>query len=416
MMIKYYLINICIFALLFISCSSDFSALDDEKQSATRQLSTAEQKLVTTSQNFGLKLFQRINQNDTSENIFISPLSVSIALGMTMNGAIDQTYKDMRNTLEFSGMSEQQINEAYKSLIDLLLNLDEKVIFEIANSIWPKEGYPVLQEFMEINQKYFYSEAKPLDFSRSDAVDIINTWISEKTHGKIENMLDYIPEDAIMYLINAIYFKGTWTYQFDEEHTDAAPFYTTPQNPIECQMMTISGTWLYSRDGSLQIVDLPYGDSLFSMTVLLPPLEQSLDELIDQLTPEEWTDYFDALNYAFGTISMPKLKLNYKLLMNHVLSTMGMSIAFDPELANFSRINGYGDLFINRVIHQSFVQIDEEGTEAAAATIVEICESTSTGPTGFFMTIDRPYIFVIRERVHNTILFIGKITNLIWKD
>ena len=135
-----------------------------------------------------------------------------MALGMTLNGAKGQTYEDMKHTLELNGLTEKEINEAYKSLIDLLLNLDEKVIFEIANSIWPKEGYSVLPAFMEVNQKYFYSEAKPLDFSRSDAVEIINNWISDKTHGKIENMLDYIPEDAIMYLINAIYFKGTWTY------------------------------------------------------------------------------------------------------------------------------------------------------------------------------------------------------------
>ena len=181
-------------------------------------------------------------------------------------------------------------------------------------------------------------------------------------------------------------------------------------------MMKISGAWLYSQNDIVQIVDLPYGDSLFSMTVMLPAANQTVDEFIDQLTPEDWIDYFNRLDNAFGTVSMPKLKLNYRLLMNDVLSKMGMGVAFDPELADFSRINGYGDLFINRVIHQSFIQIDEEGTEAAAATIVEMCEAVSVRPTGFFMTINRPYIFIIRERVNNTILFIGKITKPEWTE
>ncbi len=412
---KFKLFSISVMAIIFISCSLDNTPLESNNDPVIRTLSQAEHEIVTTSQNFGLKLFQAVNEFDTSDNIFISPLSVSLALGMTLNGANGQTYDDMKHTLELNGLTEQEINEAYKSLIDLLLHLDEKVIFEIANSIWPKEGYPVLSSFMETNQQYFYSEAKPLDFSRSDAVDIINAWISEKTHGKIENMLDYIPSDAVMYLINAIYFKGTWTYQFDEELTKTENFYGTPQNPIDCQMMKISGNWLYYQDNNVQIADLPYGDSLFSMTVILPNASQSIEELISQLSPEKWTEYFDALDYNFGTIMMPKLKLNYKLLMNDALISLGMGIAFSGG-ADFSRINGYGNLFISRVIHQSFVQIDEEGTEAAAATVVELMETSGMGPTGFFMRADRPYIFVQRERVNNTILFIGKISKPVWED
>jgi len=291
------------------------------------------------------------------------------------------------------------------------LNLDEKVVIEIANSIWPREDFPVLPAFLDVNQNYFYSEVKPLDFTRADAADIINAWISEKTHGRIENMLDYIPEDAIMYLINAIYFKGTWTYQFDEEYTQMDYFYNTTANPDECPFMKISGTWLYSRDDDVQIVDLPYGDSLCSMTVLLPNVNQTVDNFIARLTPEKLENYLNDLDYNFGTITMPKLKLNYKLLMNDVLSAMGMAIAFDPKFADFTRINADGGLWINRVIHQSFIQVDEEGTEAAAATIVEFCGTTSTSSNSDFqMYVNRPYIFIIRERVKNTILFIGKVS------
>jgi serpin B len=180
-------------------------------------------------------------------------------------------------------------------------------------------------------------------------------------------------------------------------------------------MMKISGTWLYSQDDMVQIVDLPYGDSLFSMAVMLPASNQSIDDFIAQLSLEKWEEYFKTLDYEFGTVMMPKLKLDYKLLMNDVLIDLGMGIAFGGG-ADFSRINGYGNLFISRVIHQSFVQIDEEGTEAAAATIVELMDTSGIGPSGFFMRVDRPYIFVIRERINNTILFIGKITKPVWVD
>jgi len=268
---------------------------------------------------------------------------------------------------------------------------------------------------MDINQAYFDAEARTLDFSQANAVDIINTWISEKTHGKIENMLDYIPAEAVMYLINAIYFKGTWTYEFDKEETRTENFYSTPQSPAECQMMAITGNWLYYEDDDVQIIDLPYGDSLFAMTVLLPGSNLSVDDFIAGLDSDKWATYINSLDYGNGTLHMPKIKLGYKLTMNDVLSALGMGVALS-EHADFTRINSKGGLFISRVLHQSFVQIDEEGTEAAAATIVEV-SFTSIGPdNGFTMMVNRPYTFVIRERTNNTILFIGKIIKPEWND
>jgi serine protease inhibitor len=394
-------------------CSSDFSPLDDQTQPNIRPLTKSEQQIVMTTQNFGLKLFREIVAEGDGDNVFISPLSVSMALGMTMNGAAGETYDAMRQTLAMEGMSEQEINEAYKSLIDLLLNLDPKVIFEIANSIWPQNGFNVLPSFMEVNQKYFYSEAKPLDFTQPDAANVINNWISEKTHGKIKNMLDDIPNEAIMYLINAIYFKGTWTYQFDEEQTGTEDFYINPQNPVECQMMHISGNWKYYEDDDVKIIDLPYGDSLFSMTVMLPSVDHTINNFISQLTISKWENYISSMDYQSGSLTLPKLKLGYKLTMNDVLKALGMGIAFNGS-ADFSRINGEKGIYISRVLHQTFVQVDEEGTEAAAATIVEFIRSAL--PAGFFMQVNRPYIFVIREQTNNTIIFIGKITKPVWNE
>ncbi|GAB4373929.1 MAG: serpin family protein [Calditrichia bacterium] len=408
------ILMLSIVLLTLFSCTRDFSALQNERRSAMRTLTPQENEIVGVSQNFGLRLFKQIQSEESPEsNIFISPLSVSLALGMTMNGAAGETYAAMRQTLGFGELSEQEINEAYRSLMDLLLNLDPKVVFEIANSIWPRKDFSVLPSFLEVNQKYFDSEVRPLDFTRPDAVDIINKWISEKTHGKIENMLNAIPPDVVMYLINAIYFKGLWSYQFDKELTSLENFYISDQNVMSCQMMKISGDWLYYQGSDVQIIDLPYGDGLFSMTIFLPAHNRQLDDFITNLTPEKYHFYLNTLKQEFGTLMMPRLKINYKILMNDALKALGMDIAFS-EVADFSRINGGGGIFISRVLHQSFLQVDEEGTEAAAATTVEMIRS-STGATGFIMQVDRPYILVIRERTNNTILFIGKIVKPQWE-
>jgi len=403
------LLSLVLFCLIF-SCSRDFSSLQDEKKtSPVRPLSVAEQQLVQTSQNFGLKLFREVNKLDTDKNLFISPLSVSLALGMTMNGASGETYTAMKQTLDFGGLSENEINTAYRSLIDLLLNLDPKVIMEIANSIWPRQGYPILQTFLDVNKTNFDAEIRLMDYSDSDAAKaIINGWVSDKTHGKIKDILDYVPSDVIMYLINAIYFKGTWTYQFDKEQTKLDVFYNYKQEAVDCQMMKISGDWLYYRDNSVQAIELPYGDSLYCMDILLPAPTQNMDDLIASLDASALDGYLNSMTKQFGTLDLPKIKVEYKLLMNDALQALGMGIAFSDQ-ADFSRINGFGGLVISRVIHQTFVQVDEEGTEAAAATVVEIRETWHYGPEGFSMRVDRPYVFVIRERASGTILFIGKI-------
>jgi serpin B len=405
-----------LFLLIFFSCSRDLSSLQQEKKATpVRPLSTAEQQLVQTSQNFGLKLFREVNKQDPDKNLFISPLSVSMALGMTMNGASGETYSAMRQTLDFGELSEDEINAAYRSLIDLLLNLDPKVIMEIANSIWPRQDYPILQSFLDVNKTNFDAEIRLMDYSNSDAAkEIINTWVSDKTHGKIKDILDYVPSDVIMYLINAIYFKGTWTYQFDKEQTKLDVFYNYKQEAVDCQMMKISGDWLYYKDNSVQVIELPYGDSLFCMTMLLPAASKSVDDLIAGLDAGALDAYLNGMSKQFGTLDLPKIKVEYKLLMNDVLTALGMGIAFTDQ-ADFSRINGFSGLLISRVIHQTFVQVDEEGTEAAAATVVEIRE-TSSGPEGFTMRVDRPYVFVIRERVSGAILFIGKIIEPQWQN
>jgi len=372
-----------------------------------RELTSVEKSLVESDNRFGLKLFQEIVKNQKDTNIFISPLSVSMALGMTLNGADGATKQAMEQTLELAGLTEQQINESYKSLIELLVGLDPKVKFQIANSIWHRDDMIFEQDFIDLNKKYFDALVSALNFNDPTAKDIINAWVEENTNGKIKEIVERISRDNVMFLINAIYFKGIWKYQFDETKTFDALFTLPDENQIPCKMMAQSGDFQYFANEKFQAIDLPYGDELFSMVVLLPNSSINIDSLIMEMDQNTWNQWLISFQKESGTIFLPRFKLEYKLKMNDVLIALGMGIAFSGG-ADFTRMYKPGGLFISEVNHKSFVEVNEEGTEAAAVTSVVIDRSSSSG---FVMRLDRPFIFAIRENHSGTILFIGKIVD-----
>jgi serpin B len=383
----------------------------DPSDNPPRELTAAEKSMVESDNKFGLKLFKKIVKQDTG-NVFISPLSVSMALGMTYNGAEGTTEEAMRNTLELSGLTELEINESYSSLIDLLTQLDPRVIFEIANSIWCREGLPVKEEFVNINRTYFDAEIAALDFNKPDASKTINGWVDEKTHGKITEIVPgQIDPATVMFLINAIYFKGIWTYEFDEEDTQEDWFTLTDGSKVPCQMMTQESEFSYFENNLFQAVDLPYGNEKFSMTIFLPKPDVDIDSLISLFNQDNWEAWLDSFAKNSGTLYFPKFTLEYKIKLNDVLKALGMEIAFDPERADFSgiaEVNPLANLYISKVLHKTYIKVNEEGTEAAAVTSVEI-GITALPPPGFVMRIDRPFVFAIRENHSQTILFMGKI-------
>jgi serine protease inhibitor len=369
-------------------------------------LTALEKAQVESSNQFGIKLFQKMVEIEPDTNLFISPLSVSLALGMTYNGAATTTEQAMRQTLEYGNLSNDEINEAYKNLMAMLLQLDPEVIFEIANSIWYRQNFEVLQSFIDVNKTYFDAEVNALDFNSPDAVAIINGWVKEKTHDKIEEIIDQIDPLAVMFLINAIYFKGTWTYQFDPELTTDDQFRLSDGTMVPCKMMNQENNFQYLNNETFQAIDLPYGNKQFSMAIILPHYGQSLDSIIAEITPEKWNQWMGAFSEKQLSLQMPKFTLEYELKLNDVLTAMGMGIAFS-DAADFSGINPYYDLYISQVKHKTYIKVDEEGTEAAAVTVVEV-GYTSIGPT---MRVDRPFLCVIQEKKSGTILFIGKIAH-----
>ena len=403
---KKILVGLIIGSILIISCRLT-------KNEVPFEPTPIEKELIDAFNKFGIKLFKEINEVETEEsNIFISPLSVSMALGMAYNGARDSTERAMRNVLEFGELSRMEINESYRHLYDVLTRLDESVIFEIANSIWYERSFNVKDSFIDINRKYFDAEVSALDFSDPSSVDIINNWVKEKTHNKIERIVDRISPDEVMFLINAIYFKGIWTYKFDEDATQEDYFYLQDGSRRLCEFMEQTIPCDYFENDEFQAVSLSYGRELFRMMIILPQPGIELDAIISSFTMDDWVTWIEEFKECSVNVIIPKFKFKYEDRLNDVLTNLGMGIAFTPG-ADFNGISEENRFWISRVLHKTFVQVDEEGTEAAAVTTVGF---GIVSPIGVVFRADHPFLFIIYESYSNTILFIGKLVDPVWED
>ena len=391
--------------LIFTACQSKITGPDNQGP-LPRSLTETEKEIVDTGRSFGLELFRQTVKADPTENIFISPLSVSMALGMTLNGARNETEQAMKETLHYQNLGMQEINESYKSLIKLLTELDPEVKMQIANSIWYEQLFSVEQDFIDTNREYFNAEVNPLDFNDPRSADIINQWVKDSTNGLIEKIIDgEIPSEVLMYIMNAIYFKGNWTHKFDPELTEKRPFHLENGETIEWDMMTNTRNFATFQNDTVKMVDLAYGNELYSMSVLLPaeagtPLDRFIATSLSEENLSNWNAGLDSTRI---NLQLPKFEMEYKIRLNDMLKSMGMGIAFDPDSADFSGILTGGGLWVDAVDHKTFLKVDEEGTEAAAVTNVVI--PTSQPPT---FSVNRPFVFLIRERESGAILFIGK--------
>ena len=366
--------------------------------------------LVESDNSFGLKLFREIAKEQPDSNVFISPLSVSMALGMTYNGADGSTKEAMEKTLEVSGLTVEEINLSYKNLIRLLTELDPEVRFQIANSIWYRNTMTSPErEFLDVCGEYFDALVTGLDFNDPASADSINAWVDEKTNGKIQEIINApISPLTPMFLIDAIYFQGAWTYQFDPNDTQD-DFFTLPDGTKKpCKMMEQRGFYRYYFGGDFHAVDLPYGNGAFSMTVLLPYWGCDVDDLIGRLDTDSLKHWLSCFSSDSGDIYLPRFKLEYGLTLNRALDALGMGIAFTPA-ADFSKMYKNVGVWIDSVKHKTFVEVNEEGTEAAAVTVVEM--TLGPQPPGFWFRADRPFLFMIRENQSQSILFVGKIVN-----
>ncbi len=329
---------------------------------------------------------------------------MSIALGMAWNGANNDTKKEMEEVLNMSGMTVDGINEYYQIMQSTLPKVDNKTKLNIANSIWYRTGFQVKKDYLDVNKEYFNAEVKELDFAKAWALDTINNWCARKTNNLIKKPLDQISGDAMMYLINAIYFKGVWANKFDKKETRVRPFTNEKNVQSDVNMMQKTDTFAYTSDEIAQYLDMPYGNGSFSMTVVLPKEGKTTADVLKNLTVENWNKTLGNLITQKVEVKFPRFKIQNSYEMKDMLVSMGMVKAF----SNFADFSGISDfkLFISRVIHSTYCEVNEEGTEAAAVTIIEF-ELTSM-PMNPVFNANRPFIFFIREKNTGVILFAAK--------
>lgn len=377
-----------------------------------RTLATYEKELANSSTKFALDLFAQLNDPEEA-NQFYSPYSIHQALSMTMNGNEGEVLQEFVDLLRYEGMSMEDANRGSKELTEFLLQVDPKVKLAIANAIWYKQEYQVQVPFKNTAREYFNAEIAGLDMLNPNSVNIINNWIAQKTNNLIKDMLDGIPSNAVMYLVNAIYYKADWKYQFVASKTKKENFYPNPGNPVLVDMMDLdkaSAFRSYFGDG-YHYFEIPYSTGQYSMGILYTQ-QGDLDQVSQYLNLgniEMWRKNSSEQNFI---LKMPKFKMKYKMAnMKDDLMAMGLvkPFSFDPD--NFTKLfsNPTDDLKISRVIHDAIIEVDEKGTEAAAATIVEVVERVSMPSGPRIVVLDKPFIFFIQEKHSGAILFMGKL-------
>ncbi|NEP86126.1 MAG: serpin family protein [Okeania sp. SIO2C2] len=365
-------------------------------------------KLVNANNKLGFKLFSEIQKSQSDENVFISPISIAIALSMTYNGAAGKTQAAMAKTLNFQGMSLAEVNQANKDLGMLLNSLNPEIKLNIANSIWTEKGISFSPNFLQVNQDFYQSQVREIDFNDPESPKIINNWVKDKTEGKIEKIIQALNPNDIMVLLNAIYFQGNWEEQFSEYSTKEMPFYlangTQKQHPIMFQ----SSRHLYYENQYFQAVSLPYKKGLVSMYIFLPREQVSLEGFYQVLNQKNWENWMKQFESYEVNLGLPTFKNEYEVTLNNMLKSLGMQIAFQGGGADFSGMSRE-KLFISEVKHKTFVEVNETGTEAAATTSVRITLESAVITVD--MLVNRPFFFAIRDNNSGTILFMGEITN-----
>ena len=365
-------------------------------------------RLVAANTKFGFNLFNTLSKQQPNQNIFISPTSVALALSMTYNGVSGETKQEMTKVPELTGMTPQEINAANQALQNSLQKVDPNVQVSIANSLWSKQGFSLKPEFQQTNQKYYQANVTELDFINPQAPSIINNWVSQKTQGKIDRIVNQISLEQVLFLINAIYFKGNWETPFDKSQTTNQTFSLPDGTSKQHPMMSQAGSYGYYETDKFQAVSLPYGEEgALAMYIFLPDSNSNLATFLQQLTPENWNQWMQILKFRRedGRIDIPRFKMEYEVELNSTLIALGMAGIFDISKADFSPMTD-DKVAVDSVKHKTFVEVNEEGTEAAAVTSMEV----SLG-VPFQMNVDRPFFCAIQDHTTGTILFMGTIVD-----
>lgn len=378
-----------------------------------RSLTAHEVELLEGSNAFAWDLLGEILQSRPEESHLISPLSASMALGMALNGAGGETLEAMRSTLRFDGLSDAQVNASFQGLMELLGGLDPQVSFGVGNSVWYARRFTLRSSFREAVEGPYQARVEGVNFGDPATPGILNAWVDERTRGRIPEIVpDPLPGEVVLYLLNAIHFQGDWRHRFDPGETVDGDFHLPDGSTAPARFMTDRRTVEYVHDahgGAYRAVDLPYGRGAFSMTVVVPRGGHSVQDIVGTLAEEGWAEMIEGLSPRNDVeLHLPRFTFEWggdedggSGSLDAPLQALGMDIAFS-DAADFSRLFEHLSPGMTAVRHKTFIRVDEEGTEAAAAAAVEFGISGSP-----VVRADRPFLYAIRERLSGTILFLG---------
>jgi len=389
-----------IMSMFVVACaSSDHSESNEEPVNIK-----VSEKFATT--------FFKLAAKKPDSNVVVSPYSVSTALSMAYNGAGSKTKTEMQDVLGYSGLSDEAVNQQNSSLYKSLMHVNPTSELTIANAMFANKNFEFLKAFMDSNQKYYGAKLETLDFADLSTVNRINNWVKENTKSKIPSILDKVAPDAILYLVNAVYFKGVWLDEFKKEETQQTEFKLNNGTKKTVEMMNRSAKMSYFAGNNFQAVMLPYKDNRLQMCIFLPDKKSNITAFINSLTPESWSEWNQQFRKEEGHLGLPRFKVEYKTELSEVLKAAGMPCAFEDSCADFKKMIEQNAM-ISRVLHKTYLEVNEKGTEAAAATAIEM--SVTSAPMNpkppFDMICDRPFVVAIRDEKTNAILFVGAIVD-----
>jgi serpin B len=372
--------------------------------------------VVTANNDFGFRLLGKLDQDQAGKNTFFSPLSVSSALMMTWNGAAGQTDEEMAQTLGISSAVSSAIDQGYSVLLPYLRNPDDKVELSIANALWIRRDLHFAPAFQQACEKNFGAQTTSLDLGSQSGIDAINSWVNQNTHGKIPTIIDSPPDPSIVaVLTDAIYFHGTWSDPFDKINTHPGPF-TPERDPtkqvplllrVQVPFMYQESDFPYLETPQFQAIALPYSSGRISMYVILPKAGTSTSDLVTGLTSQTWDQLMGEFSNKDVRLFLPKFHADYKASLADTLKSLGMVAAFDPNRADFTPM-GFKGAYISYVLHKATLDVDEEGTVAAATTAVGVgAMAMPVHPVSIVMRVDHPFFCAIRDNATGIILFEG---------
>ncbi len=409
-------LNLCLLVVLFASSGCHLIAGDEDGAAAAKRRAVLK-GVADGSNALALDLYHKLrNRGEAGEgggNLFFSPFSVSSALAMTWAGARNETEREMAEVLHFT-LGQERLHRAYAALCARLDGSGDGFQVSIANALWRQETEKLLADYLALTKRCYGAACREVDFMNATeaARQTINAWVEERTRGKIKDLIKEsdINASTMLVLINAIHFKGQWLYRFDKENTIAGPFHVSGTQEVEVPFMVQKTDLKYCETEDLQAVELFYKGKELSMVVLLPREWEGLAGMESRLNTESLKRILGKLRMRRIEIRLPKFKMISDNPLTDIFKALGMKKAFSPREADFSGMTGKRDLFISRILHKAFVEVNEEGTEAAAATAV-VMKRTSLPPKPILISVDHPFLFLIKDNTTGAVLFMGRVQN-----